>query len=82
MGWLLGLHALPLGAFLSLRATAAAGSTNGGHWRGSSSWASLSQRQLDTSPPPAAASSLGWALWLPGTFFPWGRDTAAASATG
>lgn len=28
-------------------------------------------------PTCAAASSLGWALRLPGTFFPWGRDTAA-----
>lgn len=27
-------------------------------------------------------SSLGWALRLPGTFFPWGRDTAALRAAG
>ena len=30
-----------------------------------------------SAPTCAAASSLGWAWRLPGTFFPWGRDTAA-----
>lgn len=47
-----GLQTLPLWAVPSLRATAAAGGTNGGHWRGSSSRAALSQSQLDTAPPP------------------------------
>ena len=47
-----GLQALPLRACLSLRATAAAGSTNGGPWRGGSSWAALSRGQLDTVSPP------------------------------
>lgn len=34
MDWFPILQARPLRAFLSLRATAAAGSTSGGHWRG------------------------------------------------
>lgn len=77
MDWLPGLQALPLGAVLFLRATAAAGSTNGGHWAGLLLSGPVTEPVGHTVPTCAVVSALGWALRLPGTFFSWGWDTAA-----
>lgn len=51
MVWLPGLQALALGTVLFLRATAAAGSTNGGHWVGLLLGGPVTE-PLDTLPPP------------------------------
>lgn len=77
MDWLPGLRALPLGAVLFLRATAAAGSTNGGHWAVLLPGGPVTEPVGHAVPTCAVASTLGWALWLPGTFFSWGWNTAA-----
>lgn len=77
MDWSPGLQALPLREVLFPRTTAAAGRTNGGHWAGLLLGCPVTGPFGHTAPTCAVASTLGWALWLPGTFFSCGWDTAA-----